>query len=124
MIRVLFVDSDEGLRNKIDKALTESNIHVTTVGSAEAAKEVLSKETPDFVLMDLMLGDDTGTSLAPTLHRAGIPYAYLSDYTEREAVQRFGKQVRERVLSKGPNGGLRMDLLTRIYDNVKQGVTL
>lgn len=119
-IKVLFVDDDDKLREVIARVLNSAvGIQVTTASSLEEAREHIRKDVFNFVLLDLVLGDGTGIALVPDLRKADIPFRYFSQYTEAEAIREFGEQVEGLVLNKGPDG-VRMDLVTRIRDNMRQ----
>ncbi len=52
---VLFVDDDPTLRRTITQYLQKSGFNVTPAGSGEEAFELLKQQTPDLVLLDIMM---------------------------------------------------------------------
>lgn len=60
MAKVLLVEDDSGLAYATAYALKNENFMVTIANSLRKAREEMSKETYDLVLLDIMLPDGTG----------------------------------------------------------------
>ena len=58
--RVLVVDDEKLVRWGLRKALEEADLEVDEAGTVEEAREALTRETPDLVLLDLRLPDGSG----------------------------------------------------------------
>ncbi len=76
---LLIVDDDRALRDRLSRYLTEQGFRVTAVADGPAMDDFLAKQTPDLVIMDLMLPGEDGLSLARRLRAAGdLPIIMLS----------------------------------------------
>lgn len=65
--RVLVVDDDPGIREMIQDYLDEEGFAVTTVGSVEGMRVELEREEPNVILLDLVLPDEDGLTVAREL---------------------------------------------------------
>lgn len=76
---LLVVDDDRGLRDRLSRYLTEQGFRVTAVADGPAMDTFLAKQTPDAVIMDLMLPGEDGLSLARRLRtERDLPIIILS----------------------------------------------
>lgn len=76
---LLVVDDDCALRERLSRYLTEHGYRVTAVGDGLAMDACLETETPDAIVLDLMLPGEDGLSLARRLRGSGdIPIIMLS----------------------------------------------
>lgn len=76
---ILVVDDDEGLRELLDRYLTEQGFRVTAVADGMAMKRVLAEQMPDLIILDLMLPGEDGLSLAREVRRGhDVPIIMLS----------------------------------------------
>ena len=64
---LLVVDDDVGIRELLSRYLSEQGFHVSTVEDGEAMDAWLADNTPDLVILDLMLPGEDGLSLARRL---------------------------------------------------------
>lgn len=60
MARILVVEDDDGIRTMLGMALTDEGHDVTEAPSAEMALVRLGANTPELMLVDLMLGGMSG----------------------------------------------------------------
>jgi DNA-binding response OmpR family regulator len=64
---LLVVDDDAGIRDLLSRYLTEQGFQVSTVADGQKMDAWLAQETPDLVILDLMLPGEDGLSLARRL---------------------------------------------------------
>jgi two-component system response regulator AtoC len=67
---VLVVDDEFRIRRIVEMALTDRGFRVTTAASAEAAEEILARDTVDIVVTDLQLPGRSGLDLLSHVRRA------------------------------------------------------
>jgi DNA-binding response OmpR family regulator len=67
---LLVVDDDKGIRDLLSRYLTEQGFRVSSVEDGQAMDAWLAHETPDLVILDLMLPGEDGLSLARRLRSA------------------------------------------------------
>ena len=65
--RVILVDDDPSYRRALTRVLTEAGYEVATAHDAETALWLCQRLTPDVVVTDLELGDESGLRLAQEL---------------------------------------------------------
>ncbi len=70
--RVLLIDDDNVFRRSLQRALQRHGLTVIDTGHCAAALRLAKEQRPDFVLLDLNLGDDSGINLIAPL-RAALP---------------------------------------------------
>jgi DNA-binding response OmpR family regulator len=76
---ILVVDDDEGLRELLERYLTEQGFRVTAVADGVAMRRVLAEHMPDLIILDLMLPGEDGLSLAREVRRGlDVPIIMLS----------------------------------------------
>lgn len=76
---LLVVDDDRALRDRLSRYLTEQGFRVTAVADGPAMDAFLAKQTPDMVILDLMLPGEDGLSLARRLRaESDLPIIMLS----------------------------------------------
>lgn len=122
MRTVLCVEDDiQILRNNRD-ALTESGYAVLTAETLSRAREHLSKETPDAVLLDIMLPDGNGLDLLAELRAAGsrIPVVMLTAWGEPKDVSRGYKLGATAYLSKPFDYEALLAAIEGIFGNIEQ----
>lgn len=67
MSTILIVDDELAIREMLRFSLTRNGFHVLDVENALQAKQVINKEHPDLMLLDVMLPGQSGTDLAREL---------------------------------------------------------
>ncbi len=76
---ILVVDDDPALRELLQRYLDEQGYRTSTVADGQAMREFMAGETPDLVVMDLMLPGEDGLSLTRELRAEGdLPVLILS----------------------------------------------
>lgn len=71
--KILIVDDDDVMRQKIKRILKTSNYILSEADSGESAQEILITEDFDCVLLDQRLGDMDGTQLISLINQEGKP---------------------------------------------------
>ena len=77
--RILVVDDDPELRELLGQYLSEQGYQVTGVENATEMDKFLAENTPDLIILDLMLPGEDGLSIAKRLRGSGeIPIIMIS----------------------------------------------
>jgi two-component system response regulator RegA len=91
---LLLVDDDETFTRVMARAMTSRGFRVSTANSAEAGLQLAMVDLPDYAVLDLKMGGDSGLVLLPKLHeldaemRVLILTGYSSIATAVEAIKR------------------------------------
>lgn len=76
---LLVVDDDPQLRELLARYLGEQGFRVTAVAGAQGMDEVLAREQPDLIILDLMMPGEDGLSIARRLRSTSLtPIIMLS----------------------------------------------
>ncbi|MEN9683150.1 MAG: hypothetical protein RLZZ427_901 [Pseudomonadota bacterium] len=87
-IRILLVDDEQALRQPLAEYLSRQGFVVTQAASAAQARSLLRDETPDLVLLDIMMPGEDGLSLCRHLSETrAIPTIMLT--AKGEAMDRI-----------------------------------
>lgn len=65
--RILLVEDEQDIQELLKFHLEHEGFAVTAVGTGEAALQAMSSESPDLILLDLMLPDISGTEICRRL---------------------------------------------------------
>ncbi|MCP3804871.1 response regulator transcription factor [Allokutzneria sp. A3M-2-11 16] len=78
--RVLVVDDEQAITELVSMALRYEGFDVVCAASVAEALNVADRFTPHVVVLDVMLPDGDGFSLAPKLHarQGGVPVLFLT----------------------------------------------
>ena len=76
MKNILIVDDDINIGNMLEELLTKEGYQITRAYSGTEALLILSSQTPDLILLDLMLPGLDGKELLP--HINGVPVIVIS----------------------------------------------
>ena len=83
--RVLVVDDDETVRDVVRRYLEHAGYEVTVAGDGETALELIARQTPDLVVLDLMLPGIDGLEVCRRLRqRHSVPIVMLTALGEEE----------------------------------------
>lgn len=94
--RVLVVEDDPVQRESIVQLITDEDVEIESVASAEEALTHLSQHVYDCMVMDLSLPAMSGYELLAELSKAGSPYSYppVIVYTGRDLSREEEEQLR------------------------------
>lgn len=85
--KVLVVDDELKIRSLLQLYLLEHDYEVMLAQNGKTAIEAIKKETPDIVLLDIVLPDMNGLDLCKKIRSIGeIPVIFLSCLTESETI--------------------------------------
>ncbi len=70
--KILIVDDDPAIRKLLEKVMHSNEMESTTADSGMAALRLLSENTYDLILIDIMLGDMEGFEVIKRLRSQGI----------------------------------------------------
>lgn len=70
--KILIVDDDPAIRKLLEKVMHSNEMETSAAGSGAEALQLLSQETYDLILMDVMLGDMEGFEVIKRLRAQGI----------------------------------------------------
>ncbi|MBD5549408.1 MAG: response regulator transcription factor [Lachnospiraceae bacterium] len=76
MKNILIIDDDINIGNMLEELLTKEGYQITRAYSGTEALLILSSQTPDLILLDLMLPGLDGKELLP--HINGVPVIVIS----------------------------------------------
>lgn len=79
-MRILLVEDDPSLQTVVGFALRKAGHDVEVAGTLAAAREALARGAPEFVVLDVMLPDGDGFSLAREVE--GLPWLFLTSRSE------------------------------------------
>jgi two-component system response regulator RegA len=91
---LLIVEDDEALRERLRRAFEERGFDVRTAATTGDAERLARDEAPEYVVLDLRVGDNSGLDLIPLLKQADpatrivVLTGYGSIATTIEAVRR------------------------------------
>jgi two-component system response regulator MprA len=75
--RVLIAEDDPSVRKAVERVLELENYAVTSVGDGAAALEVLTRQTPDLAVLDVMMPFADGLSVCREARHRGISIPIL-----------------------------------------------
>jgi DNA-binding response OmpR family regulator len=92
---ILIIEDDAPLRDDLQLYLTARGFHILQAGNVDEAVAILQKETPDLILLDLLLPGKHGTVLLETLKEVGsnIPVIVITNtdsVSRRDLCMRLG----------------------------------
>lgn len=67
--KLLVIDDDMGIQRMIDTAFSEDKYEVFTAGDAKTGIEIINKEQPDILFLDIKLPDANGIDLLKTIKK-------------------------------------------------------
>jgi two-component system OmpR family response regulator len=76
--RILVVDDDPGIRDVLTDYLTRQGFHAEGAADAREMDRLLARQTPDVVVLDLMMPGEDGLSVCRRLAETGPPVIMLS----------------------------------------------
>ncbi|EKN9356296.1 response regulator [Pseudomonas aeruginosa] len=78
-MHIVIVDDHEEIRTLLSRYLSEKGFHVTTAEDAQMMRRLLLKNTPDLIVLDIMMPGEDGLSLCRYLREnTSIPVILLT----------------------------------------------
>ena len=110
-LKIMVVDDEWSVRELLRNLLCRHGFEVLLVKDALEFSERVSRESPDAIILDIMLGDDDGTRVYDKLVHLGIlskdiPVVFLSGLAEGRPVEM-------------PQSGRRYSLVGKPFDTHK-----
>lgn len=89
-IKVLLVDDDTLLGNEIVRELNKKGCEVTYLNAVYGVSEAIQKTTPDVLVFDVGIGNESGIELAYTLYdgNPSLPIIFISSHHEEQLKER------------------------------------
>ena len=79
--RILIIEDETMIAMMLEDTLQQAGAAVLgPVGTLALAFELLRRDPPDLVLLDLQLGQDSAVSVAEWLHQRGIPFIICTGF--------------------------------------------
>lgn len=90
MLKILIVDDEPKARKVISGILEKhfNNLSITTASGIKAAIEIINRNKPDILLLDIQLEDGTGFDLLRKLEQIDFKIIFVTAY-EKFAIQAF-----------------------------------
>jgi len=82
-VKVLLVEDSLIIALDAEDVLQSFHADVTVASTLEAALDLLAHTTPDFVILDINLGDQTSFAIADRLAAMEVPFFFASGYGEQ-----------------------------------------
>ncbi|MGA8272286.1 MAG: response regulator [Candidatus Sulfotelmatobacter sp.] len=90
-IKILLVEDSKFLRMATERALTTAGYKVTCASDGEQAARIAREQTPDLILLDVMLPKMSGPDVLKALRKdsatAAIPVMMLTGLSQKNAKQ-------------------------------------
>ena len=108
---VLVIDDEDHVLRFVEQALSTQNRTVALASSGEQALELLDRQPPDLVILDLVMpGMDGPTVLGHVRERLGpVPVIILTAYPDSELMQRAMEHGPVMLVAKPPTLHLLLD---------------
>ena len=97
-LRVLLVEDDPLICLDLEASLAELGATVMAVSDVPAALKIVAAATLDFAVLDFELGVETSEPVARAAMNYGVPFLYLSGYSEHD--ERFARWPNVAILVK------------------------
>lgn len=113
--KILVFDDDQETLNALSDVLDYADWDLVTIAEGSRALEVIKKEQPDLILMDIMMGDTDGRKICQEIKSSNdlmhIPVILISGLNElKECLgQEFGP---DDIIAKPFNIG---DVIDKVY---------
>ncbi|MDX2470107.1 MAG: response regulator [SAR324 cluster bacterium] len=89
-IHILVVDDDQDIRNLLDHALKKRGLEVSLADDAYQALELLEQETPDLILLDVMMPGMDGyefiAKIKSNVHWSAIPVIFITALRDKQSL--------------------------------------
>ena len=86
--KLLLVDDDELVLATFGKGLKDAGYDVRLAGSGDEALGVVAEDFPDLAIVDKRMPQMSGLELGQRFAELGVPFIFLSAYSERDYVEK------------------------------------
>lgn len=97
-LRILLVEDDPLICLDLESSLSDLGAVVAAATNVTTALQIMAATTLDFAVLDFELGAETSEAIAHAARERGVPFLYLSGYSEKD--ERFGRWPGVTVLVK------------------------
>lgn len=113
-VNILVVDPDANTRAQAHEALMSDGYACRAVATASAAKQAVADRTPNLLICDVNLGDESGLDLFAELQKSvGCPVVFISDSRKPETVQHALRAGATYFLSKPFDPSVMLELVDK-----------
>ncbi|MBI4706617.1 MAG: response regulator [Candidatus Omnitrophica bacterium] len=125
MYKILAVDDEIEILKVIDEFLTQAGFMVKIAQDAEAGLEILAKEKPDLLILDMRMPGIGGEGLLRELSRKkiDIPAIILTGYARTDAGLGFVKKDSLKILVKPVNLSILLETVNECLRGKRDGQT-
>ena len=121
-MRVLVIDDDIGMTDLLTILLTPASSEVLTANTAQEGIEILKSESPDVVILDLMLPEEEGWKICGSIREiSNVPLLILSAFDSPGMVAHALDNGADDYLTKPISSGT---LIARLHKLVRRQMTL
>jgi DNA-binding NtrC family response regulator len=101
---ILIIDDDDDFIDEIS-FLLDSDYEITKANNSKEAMEIIKKNKPDLLLLDLMLGDENGLDLLKEIKNSvsDLPVIMITEYASIDTAVEAMKIGAKNYVSKSPN---------------------
>jgi len=103
---ILVVDDEPDVRNYLKMILEDGGFRVITAGDGEAALEIIRRDKPDFISLDLVMPRKSGHKLLSELRRdeqlARIPVLIVTAHAKDDLGKKDLDDMLENKMISGP----------------------
>lgn len=121
-VRVLVVEDEPLIQMSIAMALEDAGYRVSTTETAEGAEQIDVLDEPDFILLDVNLGNGrrTGIEAAKTIRarRKQVPIAFLTAHADDHTKKLMGVVKPVEIMSKPFNESRVVGVIARYTGEV------
>ncbi len=122
-MKVLLVDDDANLRRAVRRLLSGADLEISEASSAESALAAIESFTPDLMLLDLYMGEQTGLDLLRQLRAQGasVPTVMVTSSRDLDDLREAMRLGASDYVFKDE---LSSELLTPIVDGYRERLRL
>lgn len=112
MAKVMIVDDEESLRELVNAILTQEGYEVISASSGQECLELLDKQKPDLILMDMMMPDMSGRETTerirknPETKKLKIAFLTVARFSETGKKTLEGMKVLDYIIKPFDNQDL------------------
>jgi len=121
----MVVDDDSSIREFIKMALENEGLKILLAPEGEAALRMLETETPDLILLDIMMPVMDGFTMCRKVKdnpkTSKIPIVFVSAYAEEDGIEKAQSSGAEGFMEKPLSY---KELLNHVFESLKRQLSL